>query len=66
MVAEYEPNPARPVPLPDDWGGYGVTPGSIECWQGHPSRLRDRLRHGRKEDGSWSIKRPTLTALRPA
>ncbi len=32
------------VPKPDHWGGYLVTPTSIEFWQGRYSRLHDRLR----------------------
>jgi len=45
-----------PVPLPDFWGGYRLTPTVIEFWQGRPSRLHDRLSY-QKIDGAWEISR---------
>jgi pyridoxamine 5'-phosphate oxidase len=47
----------QPVPLPPHWGGYRVSPESVEFWQGRRSRLHDRLRYRRAADGSWTIER---------
>ena len=44
------------VPRPPHWGGYAVTPTTIEFWQGRSSRLHDRLRYS-KSDGHWTIRR---------
>lgn len=45
------------VPLPGFWGGYRVTPGTFEFWQGRPNRLHDRFRYLRQADGGWKIER---------
>ncbi|MEM9414318.1 MAG: pyridoxamine 5'-phosphate oxidase [Planctomycetota bacterium] len=45
------------IPLSDNWGGYRVTPESIEFWQGQPSRLHDRLVYAKQADGTWGVKR---------
>ncbi|MEO7598944.1 MAG: pyridoxamine 5'-phosphate oxidase [Opitutus sp.] len=45
------------VPLPPHWGGYRVAPETVEFWQGRRSRLHDRLRFRRGDDGSWLVER---------
>lgn len=41
---------------PAHWGGYVVTPTSIEFWQGRANRLHDRLRYVREASG-WRLSR---------
>jgi pyridoxamine 5'-phosphate oxidase len=48
-----------PMPRPAIWGGYRVTPGTVEFWQGGRDRLHDRLRFLRDdtEGGGWIVQR---------
>jgi pyridoxamine 5'-phosphate oxidase len=44
------------LPLPPHWGGYRVLPDVFEFWQGRESRLHDRIRYTRDEEG-WVLDR---------
>lgn len=46
----------QPVPMPEHWGGFRLTPVSFEFWQGRLSRLHDRLRYTPRA-GGWKIER---------
>jgi len=52
MRARHGDNPPRPP----HWGGYHLTPSSIEFWQGRENRLHDRLLY-RRASGAWTIER---------
>ena len=40
-------------PRPPHWGGYRLKPDSWQFWQGRRSRLHDRLRYSKAQDGGW-------------
>ena len=48
---------AGDVPLPDFWGGFRVTPETIEFWQSQPDRLHDRFVYVLDDADNWSIER---------
>jgi len=44
------------IPMPDHWGGYAVSPTSIEFWQGRVGRLHDRIIYEKHGD-AWTKQR---------
>ena len=46
----------KEIPRPEHWGGFIVSPHSIEFWQGRPNRLHDRIRYT-LEENEWKIER---------
>ncbi len=54
LMSEYE---GREIPLPSYWGGYRLSPCTIEFWQGRPDRLHDRLLYTRQSGGPWQLER---------
>jgi pyridoxamine 5'-phosphate oxidase len=56
LVEIEERFPDGDPPVPPFWGGYRVTPETIEFWEHRDSRLHDRVRYTGLEDG-WQIER---------
>ena len=46
----------KDVPRPPFWGGFLLTPDTIEFWQGRRFRLHDRFRYTRRDAG-WHLER---------
>ena len=46
----------QPIPRPEFWGGYLLTPTRIEFWTNRDYRLHDRIVYERHEEG-WSAQR---------
>jgi pyridoxamine 5'-phosphate oxidase len=45
------------IPLPSFWGGYRVTPTTLEFWQARDDRLHDRFLYQRDQLNGWKIER---------
>jgi pyridoxamine 5'-phosphate oxidase len=54
LLAEYE---GREIPVPSYWGGYRLSPATIEFWQGRSDRLHDRFFYQRQSGGPWQLER---------
>ena len=54
LMAEYE---GGEIPLPSYWGGYRLSPATIEFWQGRSDRLHDRFLYKRQSSGQWQLER---------
>jgi pyridoxamine 5'-phosphate oxidase len=48
-----------PIPRPPHWGGYRLSPDTVEFWQGRPFRLHDRFLYTRDADEptGWRVER---------
>ncbi|MBL7974928.1 MAG: pyridoxamine 5'-phosphate oxidase [Candidatus Kapabacteria bacterium] len=46
----------NPVPLPDFWGGYRLTPTYFEFWQGRENRMHDRIAYT-QHNNLWNVER---------
>jgi pyridoxamine 5'-phosphate oxidase len=44
------------IPVPPHWGGWRLSPETVEFWQGRVARMHDRLRYRRTDDG-WAVER---------
>ncbi len=48
----------RDIPRPSHWGGYLLEPDYFEFWQGHSTRLHDRICFKKKKDiDTWPMQR---------
>jgi len=54
LMAEYQD---RNIPRPPYWGGYRLSPMTIEFWHSRPNRLHDRLCYTRLPTNGWRIER---------
>ncbi len=48
----------RPIPLPENWGGYLLKPSRIEFWQGRLDRMHDRIVYEFDQEWVWNRQSP--------
>ncbi len=56
-VAELRQQHDGDMPRPAFWGGYRLSPETIEFWLHRENRLHDRLRYTRQAGGGWRLER---------
>ena len=44
-------------PKPPHWGGFALSPESVEFWQGGSHRLHDRFLYERSDPDGWDLRR---------
>lgn len=54
LESEYQD---KPIPKPEHWGGYLITPSRFEFWQGGRYRLHDRFEYQHTAEREWRITR---------
>ncbi|HET8816170.1 MAG TPA: pyridoxamine 5'-phosphate oxidase [Pseudidiomarina sp.] len=54
LESEYQ---GKPIPKPEHWGGYVITPSRFEFWQGGRYRLHDRFEYQHTAKHQWRITR---------
>ena len=42
------------VPRPDHWSGWNLIPSSIEFWLDGDSRIHERLKYIKDDEGNWA------------
>ena len=57
LVREIDRRTPGEVPLPPTWGGYAISPRTVEFWESREDRLHDRVEFRRGGDGSWHPRR---------
>jgi pyridoxamine 5'-phosphate oxidase len=56
-MREFDDRFPTTVPRPPNWGGYRLTPETIELWIGQENRLHDRFRYERATESGWRVVR---------